>query len=33
MLDGLDIATSTVQGLPTLPGYGRVQLEKAWLSA
>jgi peptide/nickel transport system substrate-binding protein len=33
MADGVDLAKSTVQGLPTLPGYGRVQLERAWLSA
>ncbi|MFJ4620783.1 ABC transporter substrate-binding protein [Streptomyces sp. NPDC088812] len=32
MADGVDLAASTVHGLPTLPGYGRVQLEKAWLS-
>ena len=33
MAEGMDIAKSTVQGLPQLPGYGRVQLEHAWLSA
>jgi peptide/nickel transport system substrate-binding protein len=33
MADGVDLAASTVGGLPTLPGYGRVQLERAWLSA
>lgn len=33
MADGLDLAKSTVQRLPTLPGYGRVQLERTWLSA
>lgn len=32
MADGIDLARSAVQGLPTLPGYGRVQLEKAWLA-
>nr|WP_274381512.1 ABC transporter substrate-binding protein [Gordonia desulfuricans] len=33
MVDGVDVASSTVSGLPTLGGYGRVQLEKAWLSS
>lgn len=33
MAEGVDLAKSTVQGLPQLPGYGRVQLEKTWLSA
>lgn len=32
MADGVDLATTKVQGLPTLPGYGRVQLESAWLA-
>jgi peptide/nickel transport system substrate-binding protein len=32
MADGVDLAASTVGGLPTLPGYGRVQLERAWLA-
>ena len=32
MADGVDIAKDTVQGLPRLPGYGRYQLENAWLS-
>jgi peptide/nickel transport system substrate-binding protein len=32
MADGIDLAASTVHGLPTLPGYGRVQLEQAWLA-
>lgn len=32
MADGIDIATRSVHGLPTLGGYGRVQLERAWLS-
>ncbi|MFF2731858.1 ABC transporter substrate-binding protein [Streptomyces sp. NPDC058008] len=31
--DGIDLARSAVHGLPTLPGYGRVQLEKAWLAS
>ncbi|MGG7572825.1 ABC transporter substrate-binding protein [Streptomyces sirii] len=31
MADGIDLATAPVRGLPTLPGYGRVQLERAWL--
>ena len=33
MADGLDLAKNTVQGLPTLPGYGRVQLERTWFSS
>jgi peptide/nickel transport system substrate-binding protein len=33
MAEGMDLAKTTVQGLPQLPGYGRVQLEKTWLSA
>ncbi|MFF9810727.1 ABC transporter substrate-binding protein [Streptomyces coeruleorubidus] len=32
MADGIDLATAPVRGLPTLPGYGRVQLERAWLN-
>lgn len=32
MADGIDIAKSTVQSLPRLPGYGRVFLERTWLS-
>ncbi|MGW0121544.1 ABC transporter substrate-binding protein [Streptomyces sp. NPDC003327] len=32
MADGIDLAAAPVQGLPTLPGYGRVQLERAWLN-
>jgi peptide/nickel transport system substrate-binding protein len=32
MADGIDLAASTVRGLPTLGGYGRVQLERAWLT-
>ncbi|MGP3989805.1 ABC transporter substrate-binding protein [Streptomyces sp. 3N207] len=31
MADGIDLAASKVQGLPELPGYGRVQLENVWL--
>ncbi|MCX4819918.1 ABC transporter substrate-binding protein [Streptomyces sp. NBC_01142] len=30
--DGIDLAAAPVRGLPTLPGYGRVQLERAWLA-
>jgi peptide/nickel transport system substrate-binding protein len=33
MADGVDLATTKAQGLPTLGGYGRVQLEGAWLTA
>ncbi|MEU9335658.1 ABC transporter substrate-binding protein [Streptomyces sp. NPDC048290] len=33
MADGVDLAGAKVRGLPTLPGYGRVQLEKAWLAS
>ncbi|WP_218923785.1 ABC transporter substrate-binding protein [Streptomyces sp. rh34] len=32
MADGIDLAAAPVHGLPTLPGYGRVQLERAWLA-
>ncbi|MGW1376041.1 ABC transporter substrate-binding protein [Streptomyces sp. NPDC002446] len=32
MADGIDLAAAPVRGLPTLPGYGRVQLERAWLA-
>lgn len=32
MADGVDLAKSTVQNLPKLPGYGRVFLERTWLS-
>ena len=32
MADGVDLAKDTVQDLPKLPGYGRVQLERTWLS-
>jgi peptide/nickel transport system substrate-binding protein len=32
MADGVDLAVDTVQNLPKLPGYGRVQLERTWLS-
>lgn len=33
MADGIDLAAAGVGGLPKLPGYGRVQLERSWLSA
>ncbi|WP_234311773.1 ABC transporter substrate-binding protein [Streptomyces griseus] len=33
MADGIDLAGPKVRGLPTLPGYGRVQLEGAWLTS
>nr|WP_086785163.1 ABC transporter substrate-binding protein [Streptomyces caniscabiei] len=32
MADGIDLAGPKVHGLPELPGYGRVQLERAWLA-
>ncbi|MFE7777108.1 ABC transporter substrate-binding protein [Streptomyces sp. NPDC057445] len=32
MADGIDLAAAPVRGLPTLPGYGRVLLERAWLA-
>ncbi|QIS15688.1 ABC transporter substrate-binding protein [Nocardia arthritidis] len=32
MADGVDIATSRVRDLPTLGGFARVQLERAWLA-
>ncbi|MBN6056752.1 ABC transporter substrate-binding protein [Nonomuraea sp. RK-328] len=32
MADGIDLAGPKVRDLPTLPGYGRVQLERAWLA-
>jgi peptide/nickel transport system substrate-binding protein len=32
MADGVDLAGAAVRDLPTLPGYGRVQLERAWLT-
>ncbi|MFF7445914.1 MULTISPECIES: ABC transporter substrate-binding protein [unclassified Streptomyces] len=32
MADGIDLAGAAVRALPTLPGYGRVQLESAWLA-
>ncbi|MGW4651175.1 ABC transporter substrate-binding protein [Kitasatospora sp. NPDC004289] len=32
MADGIDLAGAAVRGLPKLPGYGRVQLEKTWLA-
>jgi peptide/nickel transport system substrate-binding protein len=31
MADGVDLATATVRDLPRLGGYGRVQLERAWI--
>ncbi|MEU1024462.1 ABC transporter substrate-binding protein [Streptomyces sp. NPDC005904] len=30
--EGIDLAAAPVHGLPKLPGYGRVQLERAWLA-
>ncbi|ANW21952.1 ABC transporter substrate-binding protein [Streptomyces clavuligerus] len=30
--EGIDLAAAPVRGLPELPGYGRVQLERAWLA-
>ncbi|MCX4670741.1 ABC transporter substrate-binding protein [Streptomyces sp. NBC_01381] len=30
--EGIDLAAAPVHGLPELPGYGRVQLEAAWLA-
>ncbi|REF00865.1 ABC transporter substrate-binding protein [Thermomonospora umbrina] len=33
MADGIDLAGPKVRGLPRLPGYGRVQLERAWLAS
>ncbi|MGW4842886.1 ABC transporter substrate-binding protein [Nocardia brasiliensis] len=32
MADGIDIASARVNDLPTLGGYARVQLERAWLA-
>ncbi|MGW6726524.1 ABC transporter substrate-binding protein [Nocardia sp. NPDC055029] len=32
MADGIDIAAAPVRGLPTLGGFARVQLERAWLA-
>ncbi|WP_280270152.1 ABC transporter substrate-binding protein [Nocardia wallacei] len=32
MADGIDIASSRVRDLPTLGGFGRVQLERVWLT-
>jgi peptide/nickel transport system substrate-binding protein len=32
MADGIDLAAANVRDLPQLPGYGRVQLERAWLA-
>ncbi|MFI5782771.1 ABC transporter substrate-binding protein [Nocardia sp. NPDC051570] len=33
MADGIDIASTRVKDLPTLGGFGRVQLERAWLAS
>ncbi|MFQ6325342.1 ABC transporter substrate-binding protein [Nocardia sp. CWNU-33] len=33
MADGIDVASRSVEGLPKLGGYGRVQLERVWLSS
>jgi peptide/nickel transport system substrate-binding protein len=33
MADGIDLSSVRVRGLPELPGYGRVQLERAWLDS
>lgn len=33
VVDGVDVAATTVHGLPTAPGFGRMQLEKVWLSS
>lgn len=33
VVDGVDVATTRVRGLPTAPGFGRMQLEKVWLSS
>ncbi|GLH96665.1 ABC transporter substrate-binding protein [Phytohabitans aurantiacus] len=33
MADGVDLAAAKVRDLPKLGGYGRVQLERTWLSA
>lgn len=33
MADGVDLAAKKVHGLPTLGGYGRVQLERVWLAS
>ncbi|MFC3849259.1 ABC transporter substrate-binding protein [Corynebacterium hansenii] len=33
IVDGIDVAAKTVRGLPTAPGFGRMQLEKAWLAS
>ncbi|MGW5112825.1 ABC transporter substrate-binding protein [Nocardia sp. NPDC004123] len=30
--DGVDVASAKVRDLPTLAGYGRMQLERAWLT-
>jgi peptide/nickel transport system substrate-binding protein len=33
MADGIDIVSSSVRGLPDLPGWGRAQLEKTWINS
>jgi peptide/nickel transport system substrate-binding protein len=33
MADGVDIARANVRGLPQVGGYGRMFLEKTWISA
>ncbi len=33
MADGVDLAAAKVGGLPRLPGFGRVQLERTWLAS
>ncbi|MET8653110.1 ABC transporter substrate-binding protein [Nocardia aurea] len=33
MADGIDVASTAVRDLPKLGGYGRVQLERVWLSS
>ena len=33
MVDGIDVASNAVRDLPTLAGFGRVQLERTWLSS
>ncbi|WP_245663378.1 ABC transporter substrate-binding protein [Nocardia inohanensis] len=32
LADGIDVASSSVRDLPKLGGYGRVQLERVWMS-
>ncbi|MDF0531944.1 ABC transporter substrate-binding protein [Tsukamurella sp. 8F] len=33
LADGVDVTKANVHGVPTITGYGRVQLEKVWLSS